>query len=98
MFSFDEVENKQIKDLENRLWEMDNIAKHWKSMYEKEVKLRPIKVRYVSDNQIYRRTQALLQMAKITRNYHDRMLIFEELYAMYGLVDGYEDTLLEDLV
>ena len=62
MFSFDEVENKQIKDLENRLWEMDNIAKHWKSMYEKEVKLRPIKVRYVSDNQIYRRTQALLHM------------------------------------
>ena len=98
MFDFIELDNKQIRDLEDRLWEMDNIAKHWKSMYEKEVKIRPTKVRYITDNQLYKRTKALLQMARLTKDHYERMLIFEELYAMYGLVDGYEETLLEDLI
>lgn len=98
MFNFDDIENKQIKELQDRLWEMDNIARHWKSMYEKEVKLRPTKIRYINDNQVFNRTKALLQMARSTKNYHDRLMVFEELYAMYGLVDGYEETLLEDLI
>lgn len=98
MFDFEEIENKEIKRYEQRIWELDNQVKHWKSMYEKEVKLRPTKVRYINDNQVYKRTRALLQMARSTNNYYDRMIFFEELYGMYGLVDGYDETLLEDLI
>lgn len=98
MFDFEEIESKEIKRYEQRIWELDNQVKHWKSMYEKEVKLRPTKVRYINDNQVYKRTRALLQMARSTNNSYDRMMFFEELYAMYGLVDGYEDSLIEDLI
>ena len=87
MFDFEIVDNKEIKRLEERIWELDNQVKHWKSMYEKELKLRPTKVRYINNNQMFQRTKALLQMFRSTRNNHDRAIYLEELYAMYGLID-----------
>ena len=38
MFDFEEVEQKTIKQLEERINELDNQVKHWKSLYEQEKK------------------------------------------------------------
>ena len=86
MFNFfEDAQDKEIKQLEDRIYQLDNIAKHWKSMYEKELKIRPYKVVNITNNDLYKRTQALLEMHMNTRDSYERYMILEELFKMYGL-------------
>ena len=38
MFDFKEIEEKEKKQYEQKIFELDNQVRHWKSLYEKEVK------------------------------------------------------------
>lgn len=85
MFNFFEVEDKEKKQLEERIYQLDNIARHWRSMYEKELKIRPLKVINITNENLYKRTRALLEMYMDARDSYERLMILEELYQMYGL-------------
>ena len=88
MFNFfEDAQDKEIKQLEDRIYQLDNIAKHWKSMYEKELKIRPYKVVNITNNDLYKRTKALLEMHINSRDSYERYMILEELYVLYELRD-----------
>lgn len=88
MFNFfEDAENKEIEKLENMIYQLDNIARHWKSMYEKELNVRPYKVINITNNDLYNRTKALLEMTMNSKDSYERFMILEELYQMYGLRD-----------
>jgi len=92
MFNFFEAEDKEKKQLEDRIYQLDNIARHWRSMYEKELRIRPTKVINITNEDLYKRTRALLEMHMNARDSYERYMILEELYQMYELREEKENV------
>ena len=47
MFDFREIEEREKREYEKRIVELDNQVRHWKSLYEKEIRVRPVVVKYI---------------------------------------------------
>ena len=85
MFEFDEVEEKRIKQLEKQIFELDNQVKHWKSMYQMEVKKRPVVVKYENDNESSKRLKKILKLHHDTKDKRLQQTLIETLYLDYGI-------------
>lgn len=86
MFDFREIEEREKKELEKRINELDNQVRHWKSMYEREVKKRPVVVRYTNENQDKERIKGLLELHYKSKNKKYKDMIIEEMYVMFGVI------------
>lgn len=95
MFDFDEIENKKIKQLENRIFELDNQIKYWKSMYEKEVKKRPVITRYDNDSNSSKRLVKILKLHHDSKDMRYKNMLIESLYMDYGITNEPTDDLFE---
>lgn len=96
MFDFKEIEEKNIRDLENRINELDNQVKYWRSMYEKEKKKRPIQIKYVNDGQEHKRTKEVLKLHHNTRSKLMKESLIKELYVNYGVTK--EPTIEDEVI
>ena len=85
MFDFKEIENRDKKELEKRINELDNQVRHWKSLYEREVKKRPVIVKYANENQEFDRIKSILKLHHDTKDLRFKKMIIEELYVAYGI-------------
>lgn len=90
MFDFDEIENKKIKQLENRIFELDNQVKYWKSLYEQEVKKKPKVTKYIGNDtyydKMYKRTLEILKLMMRTEDIRQWKLLATDLMELYGLI------------
>ena len=86
IFVFREIEEREKKELEKRINELDNQVRHWKSMYEREVKKRPVVVRYTNENQDKERIKGLLELHYKSKNKKYKDMIIEEMYVMFGVI------------
>ena len=93
MFDFDETENKTIKSLERRIFELDNQVKHWKSMYEQEIKKRPVIVKYENEVESNKRLIKILKLHHDTKDKRLQQTLIESLYLDYGIVKEPTDVL-----
>lgn len=86
MLDFGDFDNKRIRDLENRIFELDNQVKHWKSLYEREVRKRPVVVRYTNESQDKERIKGLLELHYKSKSKKYKEMIIEEMYVMFGVI------------
>ena len=102
MLDFETVEVKEKKRLEREVFKLDNQVKYWKSLYEREVKKRPVKTQYVTNEQYfdkyYKRTKEILKLMFETNNIQYWQILAKELMEMYGVIEKKQETLLEDLL
>lgn len=85
MLDFGDYEPKKIRELEKKVFELDNQVKHWKSLYEKEVRTRPVVVRYANERQEFDRIKSILKLHHDTKDLRFKKMIIEELYVAYGI-------------
>ena len=89
MFEFDEVSKKELKDLKKKVRALENQVAHWKSMYQLEVKKRPQKTTYVTNEQYfdkyYIRTRELLKIMTLTDNIQYWQMLVYDLMEMYDI-------------
>ena len=85
MFDFDEFDNNRIKQLEKQNEELENQVKHWKSMYEREVKKRPIIVKYENDMESNKRIRKILKLHHDTKDNQYKEMLIQSLYLDYGI-------------
>ncbi len=85
MLDFGDYEPKRIRELEQRIFELDNQVKHWKSLYEREIKKRPVIVKYANEKQEFERIKSILKLHHDTKDLRFKKMIIEELYVAYGI-------------
>lgn len=85
MFDFKEIEEREKKEYENKIEHLENQVKHWKSLYEREVKKRPVVVKYANTNQEFDRIKSILKLHHDTKDLRFKKMIIEELYVAYGI-------------
>ena len=85
MFDFDEFENKKIKQLEKEKEQLENQVRHWKSMYENEIKKRPVVVRYENQLETNKRIKKILKLHHDTKDRQYKEMLIESLYLDYGI-------------
>ena len=89
MFEFDEVSKKEVKELRKKIRSLENQVAHWKSMYQLEVKKRPQKTTYVTNEQYfdkyYIRTKELLKIMTLTDNIQYWQMLVYDLMEMYDV-------------
>lgn len=102
MFDFQEVESKKIKQLEQRIFELDNQVKHWRSLYEQEIKKRPKETKYISsgsyNDKIYKRTVEILRMMMKTEDVRNWRALAIDLMELYGFIASDEEEYYGDLL
>ena len=86
MFDFKEIEEREKKEYENKIEHLENQVKHWKSLYEREVKKRPVVVRYTTQSQDKERIKGLLELHYKSNNKKYKEMIIEEMYVMFGVI------------
>ena len=86
MFDFREIEEKEKREYEKRINELDNQVRHWKSLYEKEVRVRPVVVRYTNEHQEKDRIKSLLELHYKSKDKKYKEMIIEEMYVMFGVI------------
>lgn len=86
MFDFREIEEREKKQYEQRIFELDNQVRHWKSLYEKEIKKRPVIVKYSNERQDKERIKSLLELHYKSKNKKYKEMIIEEMYVMFGVI------------
>lgn len=86
MFDFREIEERDKRQMEQRIEELDNQVRHWKSMYEKEIKNRPVIVRYANEGQERERIKSLLEIHYKSKDKKYKDMIIEEMYVMFGVI------------
>ena len=98
MFEFDEVSKKELKELRRKIRTLENQVAHWKSLYELEVKKRPQKTTYITDEQYfdkyYIRTKELLKIMTLTENIEYWQMLVYDLMEMYGVEEKKWNTML----
>ena len=89
MFEFDEVAKKELKDLKKKVRQLENQVAHWKSLYQLEVKKRPQKTTYITNEQYfdkyYIRTKELLKIMTLTDNIQYWQMLVYDLMEMYDV-------------
>lgn len=88
MFDFKEIEEREKKQYEQKIFELDNQVRHWKSLYEKEVKIRPTIVKYTSENKEKEKIKQLLELHYKSKNKAYKDMIIQEMYVIYGVRKG----------
>ena len=86
MFDFKEVKENETKELKRRIEELDNQVRHWKSLYEREIKKRPTVIRYANEGQERERIKSLLEIHYKSKNKKYKDMIIEEMYVMFGVI------------
>lgn len=95
MFDFKEIEEKEKKELQQRIEELDNQVRHWKSMYNREIKEKKVVVKYLSDKKEIERIRSLLKLHHDTRSKKMKEAIIQELYLDYGIIKQPTNILME---
>lgn len=89
MFEFDEISKKELKELKRKVRQLENQVAHWKSLYQLEVKKRPQKTTYVTNEQYYDkyyiRTKELLKIMTLTDNIQYWQMLVYDLMEMYDV-------------
>lgn len=85
MFDFRDVEEKEKKKYEKQIEKLENQVRHYKSLYEREIKKRPIVVRYANEKQEFDRIKSILKLHHDTKDLRFKKMIIEELYVAYGI-------------
>ena len=86
MFDFREIEEREKREYEKGIVELDNQVRHWKSLYEKEIRVRPVVVKYIYENQDKDRIKGLLELHYKSKNKKYKDMIIEEMYVMFGVI------------
>lgn len=95
MFNFEEVEQKTIRQLEDRIFELDNMVRHWKTMYEMEIKKRPVIVKYENGTESTKRLRQILQLHHDSNDIRLKNILIENLYMDYGITKEPSNELVE---
>ena len=95
MFDFLETEKRKVRELEHKVEELENQVKHWKSLYERELKGRKVVVKYANNKQEIERIRSILKVHHDSRSKKMKQMIIEELYLDYGVVKKPSNLLLE---
>lgn len=89
MFEFDEVSKKEMKELKKKVRSLENQVSHWKSLYQLEVKKRPQRTTYITNEQYfdkyYIRTKELLKIMLLTDNIQYWQMLVYDLMEMYDI-------------
>lgn len=89
MFEFNEVTKNEIKELKRKVRQLENQVAHWKSLYQLEVKKRPQRTTYITNEQYfdkyYIRTKELLKIMTLTENIEYWQMLVYDLMEMYDI-------------
>ena len=89
MFNFDEVSKNELKELKRKIRLLENQVAHWKSMYQLEVKKRPHKTTYITNEQYfdkyYIRTREILKIMTLTENIQYWQMLVYDLMELYDI-------------